>query len=156
MKTDLTVGTYIFHDDKVLLILHKKLKIWLPVGGHIEKDETPDDAVKRESREETNLEISLISVPKFEKLGNVITHLATPFYVNVHNVGDHHHVGFFYVSIATDISKLLINKEEVLDATWFTQGEVNESPLINEEVKFLCNLSFTHYYSHKSQLIRSF
>ncbi|MCX6709315.1 MAG: NUDIX domain-containing protein [Candidatus Woesearchaeota archaeon] len=55
MKTDLVVSAYIFNQDKVLLIHHKKLNLWLPVGGHIDKDETPDEAILREIKEETPL-----------------------------------------------------------------------------------------------------
>ena len=62
MKIDLDVAGYIFDGEKVLLVHNKKLDLWLPVGGHIEKDETPDDALLREVKEETGLE--LIGEPK--------------------------------------------------------------------------------------------
>ena len=52
MKTDLVVGGYIFHNNKLLLIHHNKLDLWLPVGGHIDPNEIPDDAIKREAQEE--------------------------------------------------------------------------------------------------------
>ncbi len=142
MKTDLTVGTFIFHEERVLLILHRKLNMWLPVGGHIEKDETPDDAIIREAKEETNVDITLISIPTLPLIGNTLTHLATPFYVNVHNVGNHNHVGFYYVSYAYNPSSLLINKEEVLDAAWFTHNEVISSQLISDEVKLLITMAY--------------
>ncbi|MCR4280214.1 MAG: hypothetical protein NUV82_02175 [Candidatus Komeilibacteria bacterium] len=41
MKTDLVVAGYIFHQNKVLLVHHTKLGLWLPVGGHIDANETP-------------------------------------------------------------------------------------------------------------------
>ena len=41
MKTDLTVAGYILNNNKTLLIYHKKIGLWLPVGGHIEENETP-------------------------------------------------------------------------------------------------------------------
>jgi len=143
MKTDLTVGSFIFHEKSVLLILHKKLKMWLPVGGHIEMDETPDDAIRREAKEETNLDITLIRVPQLPIVGNTLTHLSTPFYVNVHNVGDHNHVGFYYISYVEDPSLLQINKDEVLDAKWFTQQEVIDSLLVSNEVKLLIGEAFS-------------
>lgn len=43
-------------DGQVLLIRHKRLGTWLPVGGEIEDGEAPLDAAKRELREETGLE----------------------------------------------------------------------------------------------------
>ena len=143
MKTDLTVGSFIFHENLVLLILHKKLNMWLPVGGHIEKDETPDDAIIREAKEETNLDISLLHIPTIPQIGNVIRHLATPFYVNIHNVGNHNHVGFYYISYVEDPSLLQINKDEVLDAKWFTQQEVVDSLFVSNEVKLLIGKAFS-------------
>ena len=39
----------------MVLHLHKRLKIWLQPGGHIEAGETPWDAACREAREEGNI-----------------------------------------------------------------------------------------------------
>ena len=41
---------------KVLLIRHKRLGTWLPVGGEIDPGEDPLSAARRELREETGLE----------------------------------------------------------------------------------------------------
>lgn len=39
-----------------LLHLHRRLRRWLQPGGHLEEDETPAEAARREVREETGLE----------------------------------------------------------------------------------------------------
>jgi ADP-ribose pyrophosphatase YjhB (NUDIX family) len=41
---------------EILLVRHKRLDLWLPVGGEIEPGETPLEAARRELREETGLE----------------------------------------------------------------------------------------------------
>lgn len=40
---------------QVLVIHHRRLKTWLPVGGELEAGETPLEAARRELREETGL-----------------------------------------------------------------------------------------------------
>lgn len=58
-----TVLAYIFNDDEVLMLFRNKKKNdinkgkWMGVGGHIEKGETPEQALIREIKEETNLDV---------------------------------------------------------------------------------------------------
>jgi 8-oxo-dGTP pyrophosphatase MutT (NUDIX family) len=49
---DFTVAIFVVHQHRVLLIRHRKLDKWLPLGGHVELDEYPDQAALREAREE--------------------------------------------------------------------------------------------------------
>ena len=51
-----SVAIFARHDGRVLLIKHKRLATWLPVGGEIEPGETPLEAARRELHEETGLE----------------------------------------------------------------------------------------------------
>lgn len=61
MKRHFTATVYVLGEGKVLLILHKKLNKWLPPGGHLDPNETPSDAAKREVLEETGYKVELIS-----------------------------------------------------------------------------------------------
>jgi len=60
MIRQMTATVYILEHERVLLIYHKKLKKWLPPGGHIEPNELPSDGAIREAKEETGLEVELI------------------------------------------------------------------------------------------------
>jgi len=51
-----SVAIFCRNDGEILLIHHKRLGTWLPVGGEIEGGETPLEAARRELREETGLE----------------------------------------------------------------------------------------------------
>jgi 8-oxo-dGTP diphosphatase len=51
-----SVAIFCRNGGEILLIRHKRLGTWLPVGGEIEPGETPLEAARRELREETGLE----------------------------------------------------------------------------------------------------
>lgn len=50
--------------NRVLLLWHRRLGRWMPPGGHVDDDETPEDAAKRECKEETNLDVEIIGEPE--------------------------------------------------------------------------------------------
>jgi 8-oxo-dGTP diphosphatase len=51
-----SVAIFCRNGGEILLIHHKRLGTWLPVGGELEAGETPLEAARRELREETGLE----------------------------------------------------------------------------------------------------
>lgn len=76
MKKHFTATVYIASkidgEHKVLLHYHKKLGIWIAIGGHVEKNENPIEAVLREVEEETNLDIKILSANSLIKNKNVL------------------------------------------------------------------------------------
>ena len=50
-----SVAVYARRGDRVLVIEHRRLKTWLPIGGELDSGETPLEAAVRELREETAL-----------------------------------------------------------------------------------------------------
>ncbi len=95
-KIDFTVAIFIVHEGKVLVIHHRKLDKWLPVGGHIELDENPEQAALREAREESGLEVELIGErPPTTSLGTRA--LIGPRFLDIHRISDtHEHIGMIY------------------------------------------------------------
>ena len=55
MRRTFTASIYVRHEDTVLLVLHKRFNMWVPVGGELEHDERPLDGAMRELREETGI-----------------------------------------------------------------------------------------------------
>ncbi len=126
MKTDLVVAGYLIHEGRVLLIHHKKLSLWLPPGGHIEKDEVPDDALIREFKEELDLDIELLSRNDVPMSGNIKRQLAVPFYVNLHSVGNHDHCCFYYLCKLKGKNKPKFLKSELKGFAWFSPEELKQ------------------------------
>ena len=61
MEVFRTVNVYILNNrDKVLMLKHKKLNVWMPPGGKVENNELTHDAAAREVLEETGLEIQFV------------------------------------------------------------------------------------------------
>ena len=149
MKTDLVIGGFLIHDNKVLLIHHKKLDLWLPPGGHIEKDETPDDAVKREFKEELGVDVEILNRNDVPSGGNIIKQLAVPFYVNVHRVGDHDHCCFFYLCVSKNSKNVNINKSELKDFAWLSPEELNQEK-VPIDVRNIALKAFQLFNSLKS------
>ncbi len=105
---------------KILFIHHKKLNKWLFVGGHIEANEDPGSAVKREVKEETNLDIELLG-ERYPREEDYIRPFAMQ--KNVINE-DHIHIDIFYVALLKNKGQLKINENEVLNYRWFTKEEI--------------------------------
>ncbi|MFB6360026.1 MAG: NUDIX hydrolase [Halobacteriales archaeon] len=53
--------TYIVNDGATALHPHDRLDMWLPPGGHLDRDELPHEAAVREVREETGLDVALVA-----------------------------------------------------------------------------------------------
>ena len=121
-------GCIIRIDHHVLLIWHKRHKEWLPPRGHMKQNETPDDAVVREVREEIGLEIGLIDNRVSKTVEGVKRQLPLPFFADVHNVGDHDHCCFYYLAMPKNQEQPVIpNLNEVEDDRWFEKSELSSA-----------------------------
>ena len=120
---DFTVSVFIVNAGRVLLVHHKKLGNWLPVGGHIEIGENPEQAALREALEESGLEIELVGArPPRSFPGTTI--LTAPSFLDVHDItGDHRHIGMIYFARSA-ASELRLAEREHHDIRWFTPAEL--------------------------------
>ena len=95
-KIDFTVAIFVVHNGKILLIHHRKLDKWLPLGGHIELDEDPEQAALRESKEESGLDVELLGErPPTTSPGTRA--LIAPRFLDIHRINEtHEHIGMIY------------------------------------------------------------
>jgi len=127
-KIDITAEALIVYKDRVLLRMHDKYKIWLGIGGHIELDEDPNQAVIRETMEEVGLEIKLIAGKKlFSETVKDYKELVPPRFINRHRINDkHEHVTLWFFA-TSDSDKVRQPTGAEIECRWFNLEDL-ENP----------------------------
>jgi 8-oxo-dGTP pyrophosphatase MutT (NUDIX family) len=93
---DWAATTFVVHNNKTLLLQHRKLRKWLPPGGHVDPHELPDVAALREVVEETGLHVALLDTGA--ALGTV-RRLAQPLCILQESITpSHEHIDLIYVA----------------------------------------------------------
>ncbi|MFN3407646.1 MAG: NUDIX hydrolase [Limisphaerales bacterium] len=137
-KIDFTVAIFVVHQAQVLLIHHRQLDKWLPLGGHIELDEDPEQAALREAREESGLEVELLGerAPTTEPGTRA---LITPRYLDIHRINPtHEHVGLIYWARPKG-GHVQLAPAEHHDIRWCSAAELETlRPPMSNAVKWYC------------------
>ena len=136
-KYDFTITVFIVFDGKVLLVNHPKYNMWIPMGGHIELDEDPEEALYREIIEETGLEVELLTnKPELPSPGTKF--LPTPSFMDVHEANPpHKHISLTYFARAKSDEFKLSNEHDELK--WFAPEELEDTKfLLSPAIKFYC------------------
>jgi len=137
-KIDFTVAVFVVHDGKVLLIHHRQLDKWLPLGGHIELDEDPEQAALREAKEESGLDVELLGErPPTTSPGTRA--LIAPRFLDIHYINPtHEHIGMMYWARPLQ-GKLSLAAAEHHDIRWCTLEDLETlSPPMSDAVKWYC------------------
>ena len=137
-KIDFTVAIFVVQSGKVLMILHRNLHKWLPLGGHIELDEEPEIAAVREAKEESGLDVELIG-ERPPTSGPGVRALIAPRFMDIHRISDtHEHIGLIYFARPTG-GDLALAEEEHHDIRWCNAAELDQlDPPISPSVKWYC------------------
>ncbi len=141
-KIDFTVAIFVVHDGKILLIHHRKLDKWLPLGGHIELDEDPEQAALREAKEESGLDVELLGErPPTTSPGTRA--LIAPRFLDIHRINEtHEHIGLIYWARpksggGTSAAELAVVEHH--DIRWCSLEELDKlSPPMMDAVKWYC------------------
>lgn len=135
---DFTISAYIVNNrGEVLLVDHPNYKKWLPIGGHVDLNEDPEQALYREIKEECGLEVTVLSSkPELESNGTKF--LLTPNYLDVHEAHlPHRHISFVYFAKST--SDEFVKSEEHDDMRWLNESELTDEKYnLSEAIIFYC------------------
>ncbi len=138
-KIDFTVAIFIVHDAKILVIHHRKLGKWLPLGGHIELDEDPEIAALREAKEESGLDVELLGErPPTTSPGTRA--LIAPRFLDIHRINDtHEHIGMIYWARPKNSAAVKLAAAEHHDIRWCSREDLEKlSPPMSDAVKWYC------------------
>jgi 8-oxo-dGTP pyrophosphatase MutT (NUDIX family) len=137
-KIDFTVAIFVVHQGRILLIHHRKLNKWLPLGGHVELDENPEMAALREAREESGLEVELLGErPPTTEPGTRA--LIAPRFLDIHRITEtHEHIGMIYWARPKS-DALVLAEAEHHKICWCTTADLDSlQPAMSNAVKWYC------------------
>lgn len=143
-RYDFVVSAFLLHRTpetrtwRVLLVHHKRYDEWLPLGGHIELDEDPEEALFREIREESGLAVRLVNpTPPIGHPG--VKPLPTPSFVDNHRISaTHRHIAFVYYAIARS-ERVRLHDREHHRFRWFTGTDLGRPEYrLTRSIRFYC------------------
>jgi len=135
-----TVLCYMFKDDEVLMLkrLDDKDDInsnkWMGVGGHIELNESPDDAVLREVKEETGLTLT-----SYDLLGKIKFYYNDKFTEIIYVYAGYDFKGEMIPCDEGDLE--FIKKDNVFNLSMWEGDKIFLKPLFMNK-KFKCSLYY--------------
>lgn len=134
---DFTATTFVVRDGKTLLLWHNKIQAWLPPGGHIDKDELPEDAARREVVEESGLEVELVTTGAPAGPLGKIRRLHTPACILLEDIEPgHQHIDLIYFARPLDDRPARANPQESADLRWCDAAALDDDA-IEEDIRVL-------------------
>jgi 8-oxo-dGTP diphosphatase len=101
-------------ENKVLLTDHKLAELWLPPGGHVEPNEHPLEAARREAFEELGLEAEFLC--------------EDPLFLTVTKTGgyvpEHTDISLWYVLKGNASDEFLYDQKEFNQIQWFSIDDI--------------------------------
>lgn len=131
-QVDHTVTAFIVRLDgdepRLLFHVHKKYGKLLPVGGHIEVNETPWSALAHEIREESGYDLTQLDVMqptlRIQAQPNVIDH-PVPLRFNTHEAdAEHYHTDLAYLFVTREAPAHELAEGESDDIRWLTRADL--------------------------------
>lgn len=123
----------------------------MPIGGHVELDETPWQAVAHELEEESGYELQQLQLLqpalRLRRMGSAVVH-PQPVAVNTHALpNEHFHSDLTYAFVADGAPTKPLADNESDDIRWLTKDQVDglEFNEIHENVKNLLDFVMTNF-----------
>lgn len=136
-------------EPKVLLHLHKKHHHWFGLGGHVEDNEDPVTAARREAKEEAGITVNIFRTKKMLLHAKYADELIAPvllFDQQIDESGDkpeHRHIDCIYYGTTPDPA--LVTMEEPFQ--WFSFKDL-DSVEINDDTRYIAKGAILYFKSN--------
>lgn len=118
---------FVVDQGKVLLTWNNKVQSWIPIGGHIEANELPCESVIREAKEESNLDIELVSAQEPVESQNLVQ----PAHIHLDHIrDDHEHINLIYFAKVKGGECFEVD-DEGKELRWFSKEDVEEEEMLD-------------------------
>lgn len=118
----------------MLLHMHKKHHNWFGLGGHVEGNENPVEAVIREAKEEAGIDVTIVSAHPLHTFTYANELIAPVFLMDQDIDGDHRHTDCIYFGTTPDPSKVTMKEP----FKWFSKKDLEKGD-IQEDTKYIAN-----------------
>jgi 8-oxo-dGTP pyrophosphatase MutT (NUDIX family) len=142
---------------RTLLLWHKRLNRWMPPGGHVAENETPEETACRECKEETGLDVEIVGDGSTELgvgvQGDLFANnpsegkmLKKPIAMLLEEIPEsvergepaHQHMDFLFLARPLDETQApSLNHNESREMRWFTREEVKK---LNDRTEIFSNV----------------
>ncbi|WP_276310886.1 NUDIX hydrolase [Paenibacillus paeoniae] len=128
---EFTATVYVLNEEHNALLFMKRRKppfagCFFPPGGHLEPNETPDEAAVREVQEETGYSIRLLSVQVDSNPEPGVVPLAFPINIQLERIDDQHdHIDYIYVGEVLRRERTEAGEEWM----WLDAAQLDEEPV---------------------------
>lgn len=125
-----TASGIVLDQDRVPLVKHRKLGLWLYPGGHIDPDEDPAQTAVREISEEAGIDVEIIGEVPFAH--PAVGAVPIPFTILVEDVTDatvgaHQHIDMVYVCRPRSV-EVTVQLAELDGHTWIPLTDIAALP----------------------------
>ncbi|WP_409346081.1 NUDIX hydrolase [Paenibacillus sp. MBLB4367] len=132
-RRECSATVYVLNESREALLFVRRRKppflgFFLPPGGHLEPNETPDEAALREVLEETGYPIKLLSPAPNDPFEDGVQLLSSPIAIQLEPIDDEHdHIDFIYLGQIIGEQGKPHEGEE--GGVWLSAAQLDENPL---------------------------
>lgn len=144
MDKDYCASAFVINpiNKKILLVYHNEFERWVQPGGHIEKNETPEEAVSREVWEETGVKIRLLG-ERFPREQDFIRPLGIQ---KNRTISGKIHIDIIYPAVPINEVDHIDSDNDVQKIGWFTRNEL-ERIKVFPDIKITMDYILKKYFS---------